>query len=54
MFHDTFEVELGLDISDVTSWKNFRVIPLANETSPVASTTWELVTKCDLLWEDVY
>ena len=31
MFHDLSEVNLGLDISDVTSWKDSRSMTLANE-----------------------
>ena len=52
MFHDLFEVNWSFYISYVTDWKYYRVMPLTNESLSVASTTWELVMRCDLLLED--
>ena len=52
MFHDLSEVDLGLNISDVTAWKYSRVMPLATDSLLVASMTWELLMRCDLLLED--
>ena len=41
-----------MSISDVTAWKDIRVMLLATETLSVASMTWELVMIYDLLGED--
>ena len=43
-----------MDISDVTAWKNFRVMHLDTESLSVASMTWELVMQCDIFLEDEY
>ena len=39
-------------ISDVTAWNYYRVITLATDSLSVASTTWELVIRCDISLKD--
>ena len=36
----------------MTDWKDSRVMPLDTETLSVASTPWDFVMGCDILWED--
>ena len=36
----------------MTAWKYSRVMPLATDSLLVASMTWELLMRCDLLLED--
>ena len=36
----------------MTDWKDSRVMPLDTDLLSVASTTWELIMRFDLLLED--